>query len=397
MTTPSLARVLGKPLYALAGRRAQKLISLASLNAILVVRLDEIGDLVLTTPFLRELRRNAQKAWITLVVKPQNLNLVELCPYVDEILTFTWNTRAIGEARKALWPRRYDLAILPRWGADYYYAAALTYLSGARCRLGYSERVNEQKQQLNRGSDRLMTHVLGDKAPKHEVEHNLDVIRFLGGEVKDGGLEVWLNQQDRSFAAAVLAEHGVGPGDPVVAFAPGAGAARRQWSIERFIGLGRLLEHDLGSLVVVGGPEGAPLGERLRAELGAHVVNLAGRTTLRQTAAVLERCRLTVTNDSGPMHLAAAAGSAVVEISAHALNGSPAHPQSPVRFHPWSAAHIVVQPQQAVYPCRGSCEAREPHCILEVRTEQVLAAARSLLAAEETTTSADGEFRHARH
>src|SRR5512141_888224 len=116
----------------------------------LVVRLDEIGDVVLMSAFLRELRRNASDASITLVVKPGTRELVERCPYVNEVLPFDWGAsgrmatlrlraRAAAMARKELWPRRFDLALHPRWDADYYQASFLTYFSGAATRVGYSE------------------------------------------------------------------------------------------------------------------------------------------------------------------------------------------------------------------------------------------------------------------
>ncbi len=368
--------------------------SLKSARAILVVRMDEIGDLVMTGPFLRELRRNAPQAFITLVVKPQFLNLVELCPYVDEVLTFEW--QATGRAQKfkrtarslllaatGFWKRRFDLAIIPRWGPDLYHAVRLAYYSGARRRVGYSEEVIDRKGKSNLGYDRLLTDSMTDGSVKHQVEHNLDVIRYLGGEVVCDRLEAWLDERDWSYAARVFAEHSIAPADSVVAFAPGAGYKTKQWPIERFSELGRLfLGEDHPYLVVVGGSDAISLGERLQTELGPHIINLAGRATLRQTAAVLERCRLTVSNDSGPMHLAAAAGCAVIEISWHFRDSSPGHPDSPARFHPWGVRHVVVQPQHAMVPCRDSCESFEAHCILGVETGQVWDAARGLAIAE---------------
>src|SRR5208337_5093831 len=113
--------------------------------------------------------------------------------------------------------------------------------------------------------------------------------------------------------------------------------------------------------------------------------------TLRETAAVLERCQLAVTADSGPMHLAAAAGSAVVEISCHPRAGDAEHYNSPVRLHPWGVPYAVVQPEHAADGCRDSCESTEPHCILEIQPDQVLEAVRRLVRAGEpahTTTSA---------
>ncbi len=393
MTTSQLARAVGRPLYFLAGRRAHRQVSLKRARAILVVRLGEIGDTVLTTPFLRELRRNAPGAWITVVVKPEVLNLVELCPYVNEIVTFDWrvsgragtlkrHARALVLAATRLWRRRFDLALLPRWDVDYYHATYLTYFSGAARRVGYSEHVFQPKEQLNAGLDGLLTDVIDHRGAKHEVERNLDVLRFLGANVSDDHLEIWLDEEDRSFAQRVCAGEGIGPHDVVIALAPGAGALKRCWPIERFVELGRVLVREYDArLAVVGGPEDRHLGRQLESGLGPAVLDLAGRTSLRETAAVLERCQLAVSTDSAPMHLAAAAGSAVVEISCHPRAGDTEHYNSPVRLHPWGVPYAVLQPEHAVGGCRDSCGSSGPHCILEIQPDQVLEAVRRLIRA----------------
>ena len=394
MTTPQLARAVGSPLYFLAGRRVDTEISLKSARAILVVCLDEIGNVVLATPFLRELRRNAPGGWITLAVKPEVLNLVELCPYVNEVVTFDWrvsgraatlkrHARALVLAATRLWRRRFDLALLPRWDADHYHSTYLTYFSGASRRVGYSENVLQRKQQINAGFDRMLTDALADTSAIHEVEQYLEVIRFLGGEAIDDRLELWLDPKDRSLARRLVAHHGMARDDGVIALAPGAGAPRKCWPVERFVELGRLLVREYDArFMVVGGPQDNHLGLRLETELGSdRVLNLAGRITLRQTAAVLERCCLTVSNDSGPMHLAAAVGNAVVEIAWHPCGGSAGDPDSPARFHPWGVPHVVVQPEHATDGCRDSCESSEPHCILEIQPGQVLEAVGRLVRA----------------
>jgi ADP-heptose:LPS heptosyltransferase len=397
LTGPAAALLFCEPVFRLVGRRPKlRQNKLQAAKRILVIRVDEIGDVVLTTPFLRELRRNAPQAWITLVVNPQLFNLVEMCPYVNEVLTFDRrvggptplrrharrHARALRLAATRLWWRRFDIAIIPRWGPDFYHATYLAYFSGALRRVGYSEGVCAAKREKNAGFDTMLTDVLTDGSAKHAVEHNLNVVRFLGGELADARLEVWLDEEDRSFAAEVFARHGVEGDEPIFTMAPGAGAPRRRWPIERFVELGRLLLREYNpKLVIVGGAEDRDLGERLEAELGRSVINLAGRTTLRQAAAVLQRCRLTVSNDSGPMHLAAAAGSAVVELSCHPIGGVEMHVNSPVAFRPWGVSQAVVQPEQARTPCRDACEWNQPHCILGVSVEQALHAVRLLLAA----------------
>ena len=393
LATPRAARVVGEPFFWLTGmRRKGQKIDLSQVKRVLVVRLDEIGDVVLTTPFLRELRRNLPNAWVTLVVKPQVYNLVELCPYVNEVLTYDWGEKgrsgelrrhvgAIKLAAQHLWKRKFDLAVLPRWDADHYYHGTfLVYFSGAPWRVGYSEGVISHKRRLNGGYDRLFTHVLNDSTVKHEVEHNLDVIRFLGGQVQDERLELWLSEEDETFTEQMLKSHGVGPDNLLIAFAPGAGVPKRMWPLGNFIELGTWLKSQYAAHLVVGGGRGEErLGRELQQKIGDTVINAVAQTTLRQTSALLKRCHLYVGNDAGPMHLAAAAGIPVVEISCHPLDGSPSHPNSPVRFGPWGVPHIVLQPEKAIAPCSKACNATQAHCILSITVGQVKEAIMPLL------------------
>ena len=220
LVSPQASLLIGEPFFRLMMLRKENVAGFHNLNRILVIRLDEIGDVVLISPFLRELRRNLPYAWITLIVNPAVYNLVELCPYVNEVLTYDWNTqgrfwqvkrhwRALELAKKHMWKRRFDLAIIPRFDVDYYHATFLTYFSGASSRIGYSENINEHKKIFNAGYDRLLTHAMTDNALKHEVEHNLDVISYLGGITKEKRLEIWTNSEDEKLSEGVLKTHRV--------------------------------------------------------------------------------------------------------------------------------------------------------------------------------------------
>ena len=385
--SPQVAYRVGELLFRTFGmRRKRESIDLSRSQRAIVVKLDEIGDMVLTSPFLRELRRNMPAAWITLVVKPEVKHLVDLCPYVNEVLTYDARTRArphklrrhwraLSVAWKHLWRRRFDLAILPRWDTDHYHAAFLLYFSGAPVRVGYSENVNDRKRTLNTGFDRLFTHLLHDDTPKHEVDHNLDVIRFLGGTIQDDRLELWTGQEDEIFADETLTANCVRPGEMLIAFGPGAGHPHRMWPLANFLKLGDWLRGETQArIVVVGGHNEKPLGEELQRQLGETVINVVGKTTLRQAGAILRRCQLYVGNDAGPMHLAAAASVPVVEISCHPRNGSLLHDNSPVRFAPWGVSHRIHQPEFALSPCSGACTAAHGHCIRSINPEQVMVA-----------------------
>jgi len=390
ITSPKVTRALAGPFLYGGGNTGASDILVQDARSILVVRLDTIGDLVLLSPFLRELRRINPNAWITLVVDHRFVNLVELCPLVSEVLTFEprrrfgkleLHIRAFRLASGHLWQRQFDLALLPRWDPDYYHSAFVTYFSGAVRRIGYSEKVTEWKQQNDRGLDILFTRALDDRTSKHEVERNLHLLREVGGIVLDDHLELWLSGEDREAAWAALRSWGVTDGDLLICIAPGAAHPKRLWPLRRFIALGRSLQQEFGAyLVIIGGAEDRERALELQENLGTAAVSLAGEMTLRQTGALIEHVPLVIANDSGPMHLAAAAGAAVVEISCHPTCGDPLHSNSPVRFRPWCKEYIVLQPPKASDPCTSSCEWHEAHCILSVSVEVVREAARALLA-----------------
>lgn len=383
-TSPFITKLICDPFFRHRGRRQHNTdINLSQIKRVLVIRLDEIGDVVMTSPFLRELRRNLPNAWITFVVKPSVLNLVENCPYVDEVLASDWeggrdihrfqrHWHAWKMARKHLWHRKFDLAILPRRDTDQSHGAFLAYFSGAHLRVGYLSNVLDGKLTYFRNNGHLLTHVINDYALKHEVEYNLEIIRFLGGKVQNEQMEIWLNPVDERFAEQVLKSHGIQPHDLLVGFAPGAAHQKRMWPLSRFVTLGSWLKNEYNAVIVVVGGQGEELlGQVLQQSIDGTVVNIVGKTTLRQTAAVLKSCRLFVGNDSGPMHLAAASSVPVIEISAHPLDGSPFNASSPSRFGPWGVPHRILQPGKAIPPCSDSCISEEAHCISGVAVDQV--------------------------
>ncbi len=376
---PRLTYAVGEPLFRLFGKpRGAEKVDLPLVKSVLVVRLDEIGDLVMTTPFLRELRQNLQEAWITLVVNPDTHNLMEPCPYVDEVLVH--DVRAPGRfatlrsllgclrlARRRFWPRRLDLAIVPRWDVDHVHAAFLAYFSGAAWRVGFSEHVSKYKMQLNSGYDTLYTHVVNDDGLKHEVRHSLDLITCLGGAVKQDGLEVWPLPADEAYARATLKEHGVRADDRLIGIGPSGGNSHlKQWPVQRFVEVGNWLKTEYGARIVVfGGPADRRLGRRMRSDLGPTAIDMTGKTTLRQAGALLRACSLYVGGDTGLMHLAAACGTPVVAIFASSCQH---------RFGPWGPSHRVISASLPCGPCHGEhhidrcgpCRYDEPLCMQSI-------------------------------
>lgn len=394
LISPHMSAIYAKPFVHGGGsgheeRRSESVLAHDAKN-ILVIRQDRLGDLVLSSSFLRELRRSNPQAHITLVVDSNLQNLVELCPHVNEVLGAdlpfcgaTVNPGRVLEAFRFSWrhlrTRPFDLALIPRWDVDLYHSAYLGIFSGAKRRVAYSEDVLASKSESNCGFDSLLTDAIHDAAPKHEVERNLELLRRVGGTVRDSHLELWLSEDDREAIRRILRLHGVSANEAMVALGVGAAIRRRRWPLARFIEVGRFLEAKYGArIVVVGGSEDSQFGRRVASAIPS-AISFCGNLSLRQTGALLERVQLTVANDSGPMHLAAAAGSAVVEISCHPKNADANHENSPMRFGPWTRARVLLQPEAPTEPCRHGCEQSHAHCILGVSAEEAKAAAESLL------------------
>jgi heptosyltransferase-2 len=357
-------------------------------RTILVVALAEAGDMVLLSVFVRGLRRLAPSAHVTLVCPPAARVLYEHSTDVDEVLAYDAAARRIlrplilprrarAFARREL-AKRFDVAVVPRWETDHHLASLIALFSRSARRVGHSEQAHARKRTLNAGFDTLFTDVVRSVGVAHEVERELDMLRALGDATPRRELALALTEADRARAAEALRSI-TGEG-PLVAFGIGAAHAKRRWSREGFAQVGTELRRRHGArFVVVGGPTDVRAQSELLAALGEDAVGVAGALTLRESAAVLERCQLFIGNDSAPMHLAAAAGVPCVEISCHPADGDPLHNNAPERFGPWGVPSLVVRPTAAVPPCDSACDAHEAHCILAVSPASVVDAAERLL------------------
>jgi heptosyltransferase-2 len=376
----ALSLVLGRILNLIPTKGIKQKRNEEEIKKVLVLKTDGIGDFVLATPFLRELRAMLPKAQITLVVNPTIYNLAELCPYVDEILTYSRNVpnyispfilpwRAFKLGYCVLRPKNIDIALVPRWDMDTNYSTYSAYFSFSKRRVGYTEKVYVRKQLVNKGFDLMFTDLIFDDVPKHEVERYLEFIRFLGGKPSSDVTELWVSPEDDLFADQMLADIST---KMLIAFSPGAGKANRQWPPDRFIELGKWLKNVYdASLIIIGGIKDQAIGKHIKDALDPRIIDLTGRTTLRQTAALLKKCHLYVGNDTGSMHMAAANGVPVVEISCFPVNGPNWHWNSPYRFGPWQVPHKILQPPKifSYFPDKFS-EKHLSH-IREITVDQV--------------------------
>jgi len=292
---------------------------------ILAVKLADLGDLLAVTPALQALRAAHPSARIDLLVPPSSAGLLRGAPYLDRILTF--NKFAFDSIGGLLDPRsvahtlaflmklraaRYDAVLIfhhftMRWGARKF--GMLSVASGAGVKAG-----------LDNGRGRFLNRKATDSGfgAMHEVDYWLNVAALVGGHPYSGWRpHLPITDVDKGKAAELLASSDVEVG-PLVAIHPGAGAYSRAriWPVEGFgdVAISLVRRYNC-RIVIVGGPDEVEAAVRLETIIGYDTtLNLAGRTGIHETAAVLERCDLFVGNDSGPMHIAAAMGVPVVAV-----------------------------------------------------------------------------------
>ena len=348
----------------------------AGKKRILVLRYRFIGDTVLTVPFLRNLRRAEPHAFIAWVVAPGSAEVIREIPYVDELIcwdpvTIHADSRGTHRTWKAKWQyirelrrRHFDKVYVLKRSLS---SALMAFLCGAPERIGFD----------TEGRGILLTRKVPYRHDRHEVENFLEVLRADGIEVLDDYLEYWTTPDEERRADDLLAQLGASGDERLVALHPFAAFPPRGWPLGSFAELSAKLAAAGYRPCLLGAPADRGLLEPVRALFDASCLDLVGVGNIRLTMALLRKAALFIGNDSGVMHLAAAAGIPMV-----ALFG----PQSPVRFGPWSERARVIYKQFSCSPCRQKffteCEPSQrgkPACVEAITMDEVFREAVELL------------------
>ena len=332
-----------------------------SFERILVIKLKQPGDVLVSTPVLAALKEAWPQAQVSYLVPKGTEEMVADHPglsgllVVDrqgETLSQTW--RFIRELRR----RCFDL-VLELSGGDR--GAFYTFLSGARERLGF-ERAGKAWQRP------FFTRLLPSPPLKmHLVEANLEILRGLGLAPQNPRLQFFWNSRVESRIQEVLGAHHLAPGAFVVMH-PGAGWLFKCWTAAGYARVMDRLQGDWGLPVVLTASR-APLEQELLADILARTrvspINLAGQLSLKELGALISRARFFFGVDSAPMHLAAA-----VNTPAVALFG----PSGDFNWRPWGKGHLVIKKDWDCVPCgRDGCDgSKVSRCLTELTAEEVL-------------------------
>jgi ADP-heptose:LPS heptosyltransferase len=347
-------------------------------RSVLVLRLDRMGDVVMSVPALRALRDALPEARIRLAVGTWSAALAATLP-VDEILV--WSAPWVGRARegaegyRALFSRAQTLrADPPDLAIDLQgdiRAMLLMAATGARRRVGYA----------NTGGRALLTDVVPWDETVSWVEQNLRAIRavFPAAAPPRGTL---LLPEERARGEEMLKRRGILGRHPLVGLHPSGGRTVKEWSPARWAALAGRLASELGATILVtGGASDRELARSVLAGLpSGH--DLSGALEVREMLALLSHLDLFVSSDTGPMHMACAVGTPSLSLFG---------PTDPVRYFsgdadPSGAPHVVLRAELWCSPCNlvrkppREC-ARDPECLRLLGEDRVFEAASRILRA----------------
>ena len=302
---------------------------------ILLIRLSSLGDIVLTSPAIRAVRRHYPKAQISMLVAKQYVDLLAENPHLDEVITFdrtarNTDTGEMVRIARLLRQRNFNLAI------DFqrkFRTSLLAYLSGSKCRVGN-----------HRPNGLMCTVRVPDRSNKHAIDRNFDLLHPLGIEPIDRTMELFLSDSDRECARDILVSKGVHQNRLTVGLFPGAGWKLREWMPNRFAAIGDRIISDFDAQVLIfGGPNEGKLANHIAHLMAARATTCAADLPIRHFAALVESCNLFITNDTGPMHIAAAMCTPTV-----ALFG----PGNHIRFQPLDPIHKTLRHHVPCNPCK---------------------------------------------
>jgi ADP-heptose:LPS heptosyltransferase len=353
----------------------------AAVREVLVLRLDRIGDVVMSLPALHDLRAALPQARIRLAVGRWSEEVARRAP-VDEVLV--WSAPWVGRAQegaagfldlarraRALRADALDLGLDLQGDVR---ASALLFLSGARRRVGYA----------NTGGAYLLTHVVPLDETVSFVEQNRRAVETaLGGGARVAQPPRPLTPADLEVAARVLSEAGLAGRRPRVAIHPSGGRAIKQWPLARWREVATRLQRAFGAAIVfTGSAADRALAAEVAQGLPETAHDLTGRLGVTETMAVIGALDLFLSPDTGPMHLACAVGTPSVSVFG---------PSDPGRYFSGGTGapgtrHVVVRADLWCSPCNlirkppEECRVDEgPECLRLVTPEAVYQAAARVL------------------
>jgi len=259
-----------------------------------------LGDLILTTPLIASLKNIYKESKIYLISKPFGKDVFKNNPYLDKLIIFDKNKQSTLNLIKTLYKEKFDIAISPHRS---HRASYSLFLARIPKRIGFDKA----------GFSFLYT----DKAihrfdGTHEIIRNLSLLKFLPeyDETKIIDIpQIFLDEEEEKyFTKFKLVEK------DYIVIAPGSKWATKRWTAKGFAEVIDILSYEGQNIVLIGSKEDEEFTEEILKKVKRNVINLVGKTTLRETFSIIKNAKLLISNDSAPVHMAVAFNTPVIDI-----------------------------------------------------------------------------------
>jgi heptosyltransferase-2 len=345
---------------------------------ILVRSTNWIGDVIMTLPALAAVRKTLPGAKISILAKPWVAEIYHICPDVDEVILFQSpgiHNGLAGKFRLAadLKKKNFDAAILLQNAIE---AAIIVHLAGIPVRAGYN----------SDGRRFLLTHSVQrtkEIRKVHQIDYYLEMVKALGFESAGRDVRLQPGNDYAGIAEKLLKTYEMESGGPLIGMAPGAtyGPAK-MWFSDRFARVADRLVETFGARVLLFGSHGDhDVASSVRQFASHPLRNIAGRTTLKEAIALIARCSLFISNDSGLMHVAGALG-----IPTIAIFGS----TNPITTSPVGDRSVVITKAVDCSPCLKKTCPTDFRCMDLITADEVYNAAKKLLTVPSPSTGEAG-------
>jgi heptosyltransferase II len=299
------------------------------IKSIICLRNDRFGEFLLNIPAFRALKARFPSARLVLAVDSAVKELAKAIDCVDEVIVWDNKKHSFFDILRLinmLRRKKFDLSVAFNPSKEFNIAA---FFSGIPERLGYDHKLAF-----------LLNNKLQDKkylGERHEIEYNLKLAGLSGARADNKELSL---KVDISLADPLLELAGLSASDKLIAIHPWTSDPVKQWPMVNFLELAERFarEPDIKT-IVIGGPLEAVKAQEFCGLLKTEgVINFSGKTSLLQLGALLKRCGLLISGDSGPVHLASAVGTKVIAIFRSDMPGKTAK-----RWGPWGQPENVIE------------------------------------------------------
>ncbi|MFC1563023.1 glycosyltransferase family 9 protein [candidate division KSB1 bacterium] len=335
---------------------------------ILVLRLSSMGDIVLTFPFVRLLRKKFPDAQIDYVVKKRYDELIKSNKNISKVYSFDSQKgfNELKRLKRLIKSEKYTYIFDIHRSLRSYY---LRKFSGAKKVFLYKKYRIKRWLLIN-----LNINLYNTVTPVYKAYINS--ARRLGLTDDNEGFDFNLDDKYLNKIDDILKEKDINSKDFLVALCPGSGHESKSWTVEGFSGVGKFFVSKCGAeILFIGGENDFDKGEMIKKIIGDGIHNFCGRLSIMESAALISKCSLIIANDAGPMHLAEALSKNLVAIFGPTVEE--------FGFFPINTNAVVVQKLIFCRPCSNNgwkkCHKKETECLNEISSDDVINACLNLI------------------